>query len=151
MKIIVSPMKITDDNISFMSEREPAEELDLVDFLHKDMKAKGVTAADVTRRGLSASQVSKILNRESPAGQKALEIFADALNLPYETLYRLARKSTKPKSDDVKRQELIHLYDMMSEGNQDDQLAYARMKLQMQEREEKNKKNGKGNRPSKDL
>jgi transcriptional regulator with XRE-family HTH domain len=152
VKNIVSPMKITDDNICFMSENDPADELDLVDFLNKDMKNKGVTAADVTRRtGLSPSQISKILNRESPAGVKALDCFAVALNLPKETLYQIAGRLSKPKNDDQKRQELNHLFDMMTEGNQDDQIAYARMKLQMQEREDKNKKNGKGNRPSKDL
>lgn len=144
-------MKITDDNISFMSENEPEEDLDLVDFLHKDMKEKDVTAADVTRRGLSASQVSKILNRESPAGQKALEIFAAALSLPYETLYRLARKSSKIQVNDVKRQELNHLFEMMTDDNQDDQIAYARMRLQIQEREEKSKRDGKGKGPTKHL
>jgi transcriptional regulator with XRE-family HTH domain len=64
---------------------------DIVDYLIKIMSEKDVRPTDITRRGgLSPSQVSKILNRESPAGRKALDSFAQALSIPVEELYRRA-------------------------------------------------------------
>lgn len=131
-------MKITNDNMSFMDETT----MDLVDFLWHKMGVKGIAPIDVTKRtGLSASQVSKILNRESPAGPKALDCFADALNLPRELLYQYAGILSKPIKSDEKRQELLHLYDQMNPDNKEDTIDYVRMKIEKQEREKK--KNGK--------
>ena len=131
-------MKVANDNIYIMDETT----VDLVSFLLAEMKAKEISPADITKRtGLSASQVSKVLNRESPAGTKAIECFAHALSLPIDVLYQYAGKLPKPLQHNEKRQELVHLFEMMSEDNKDDQLLYARMKLEKQEREEKNSVN----------
>ncbi len=132
MKSIVSQMKITNDNIYFMSEIK----LDLVDFLLKSMSDKGLVPADITKRtGLSASQVSKILNRESPAGTKAIDCFAQALSLPVDILYQYAGRLSKPLKQDERREELVHLYGMLDEDNREDTIDYARMKLEKQSRE----------------
>jgi len=125
-------MKIINDNMNFMSENG----LDLVDFLLLEMKKKNLAPIDITKRGgLSPSQVSKILNRESPAGPKAIEKFAIALNLPVDLLYQYAGLFTKPIDLDEKREELLHLFSQMSDENREDTVDYARMKLQKQERE----------------
>lgn len=134
MKVIVSPMKVIRANIYFMDETVT----DLVSFLLEEMKIKEISPADISKRtGLSPSQVSKILNRESPAGVKAIECFSQALGLPIGVLYQYAGILPKPLNHDEKRQELVHLYEMMNEENKDDQLSYARMKYEKQEREEK--------------
>lgn len=146
VKIIVSLMKVSNDNICFMRETE----VDLVEFLLLEMRSKSITPADITKRtGLSASQVSKVLNRESPAGAKAIECFAQALSLPIDVLYQHAGILPKPLRHDEKRQELVHLYEMMNDDNKEDQIAYARMKLEKQDREEK--KSVKSSRSAKNI
>lgn len=133
MKNIVSQMKITSANIYFMDEKT----VDLVTFLLEEMRVKRVSPADITKRtGLSASQVSKVLNRESPAGIKAIECFAQALGLPVDILFQYAGMLPKPLNHDEKRQELIHLYETMDNENREDVIDYARMKLEKQNREE---------------
>jgi transcriptional regulator with XRE-family HTH domain len=138
VKVFVSPMKIVNDNMYFMTENQG----DLVDFLLREMSVKKLVPADITRRsGLSPSQVSKVLNRESPAGSRAIECFAKTLDLPVTILLQYAGKLPKLTNSDPREQELVHLFGMMSAENRDDTIDYARMKLEKQERE--NKKDGK--------
>ena len=139
MKIIVSPMKLLNDNINFMSETS----LDLVAFLIKEMDDQELVPADITKRsGLSASQVSKILNRESPAGTRAMECFAIALNLPFDTLYRISKGlPLSSGNQEERRNELIHLFDQATSISQEDIIDYVKMRLDKDKRELK--KNGK--------
>jgi transcriptional regulator with XRE-family HTH domain len=121
------------------------ESMDVVEYLLKVMEERELIPADITKRsGLSPSQVSKVLNRESPAGQKALDSFAKALNLPPDDLYRRAGiLPMKPNADEVVT-EIVHIYHMLSEDNKGDLLDYAKNRLSKQEREEK--KNAKRDR-----
>jgi len=139
MKTFISPMKLSDDNIFFMDETK----VDLVEFLTKEMKEQDLLPADITKRsGLSASQVSKILSRESPAGTKALECFSQALGIPYDTLYRYSKNLSK--QPDERRNELIHLYDQAKEESREDIIDYAKMRVEKDKREVG--KNGKRDR-----
>jgi len=134
--MLLSPMKITGDIFCVMNEK------DFVDFLLDVMEDKEISPADITKRsGLSPSQVSKILNRESPAGQKALDSFARALNLPVDDLYRRAGILPMKPNDDETVSEITHISHALSEENRQDVRDYARLRLQKQEREKS--KNGK--------
>lgn len=131
MKITVSQMKIRNANIYFMSE---IDDVDLVSFLMAEMKRKNVMPADITKRtGLSASQVPKILNRESPAGKKALKCFAQALNLPIDLLYRKAKILPDMNKEDETVSELKHIYFTLNHDGQENLIEYARWQLQLQE------------------
>lgn len=132
-------MKFPNDIFCGMSEK-----LDVVDYLLKVMEDRELIPADITKRsGLSPSQVSKVLNRESPPGQKALDSFSKALNLPADDLYRRAGiLPMKPNADETVS-EIVHIYHMLTEINQGDLLDYAKNRLAKQEREKK--KNGKRN------
>lgn len=114
---------------------------DLVDFLLAQMKVKGLVPADISKRSkISPSQVSKILNRESPAGQKALQSFAEALDLPAELLFQYAGILGKSVQSDEDEKELLHLYKKMNGNNKSDLVEYARMKMKQQQEREKNGK-----------
>lgn len=127
------------------------EELEFKDWVDKLMKDENLGVREFARRiGISHPTVLDILSGITPS-LKTCKAIAEYTRTPLSVVLQRAGIMNGPKMTDEKRQELIHLYDMMNEGNQDDQIAYARMKLQMQEREDENKKNGKGNRPSKDL
>jgi transcriptional regulator with XRE-family HTH domain len=122
------------------------------DWLNSVLQDKGWSQSELARRaGVSRATVSDVLLGQEKAGYKLCLGIASALNVPPETVLQVAGLLPGAPKQDEKRQELIHLYEMMSEDNRNDQLDYARMKLEKQEREEKNKNNGKNNRPSKSL
>lgn len=124
-------MKFTIDIFRVMNEK-----LDFVDYLLMNMEEKGLIPADITKRsGLSPSQVSKILNRESPPGKKAIDNFAIALRLPVDDLYRRAGILPVKPSDDETVSEITHIYHNLTDENREDLLDYARSRLQKQERE----------------
>lgn len=136
VKNIVSPMKFLSDIFCVMNEKE-----DLVTYLSRVMDERDLSPADITKRGgLSPSQVSKVLNRESPAGEKAIKSFAKALNLPVDDLYRRAGILPLKPNDDETVSEIVHIYHLLNENNKDDLLDYAKNRLTKQEREKKNAK-----------
>lgn len=122
------------------------------EWLESELETRDWSMADLARyAGVARGSVANVLRGDRNPGKDFCDGVAKAFKIAPEIVYRRAGILPPEPKQNEKRQELIHLYEMMSEDNQDDQLAYARMKLQMQEREDKNKKNGKGNRPSNDL
>lgn len=119
--------------------------MDLVDYLSKAMSDKDLIPADITRlSGLSASQVSKILGRKSPAGLDAIECFAIALDVDFNVLYRLSKNLPMPPENDARRNELVRLYDKAKENSREDIIDYAKMRVEKDKREES--KSGKRDR-----
>jgi len=121
------------------------EKMDVVDYILRVMEEKDLIPADIVRRGnLSPSQVSKVLSRESPPGEKALGGFAIALGVSVESLYRRAGKlPSKPFADETVS-EITHIYHNLNDTNKEDLLDYARLRLSKQEKDKK--KNGKRDR-----
>ena len=128
VKLFVSLMKFSGAILCVMNENE------LIQFLLQEMKAQGLSPADISRRGnLSPSQVSKVLNGDSPAGQKALEGFAIALRLPVSLLYQKSGRLPLPIDKDDKIAEIEHIYYNLDDPNRSELLEYARLRLKLQE------------------
>jgi hypothetical protein len=98
----------------------------------------------------SRGTISKAIGGVNEPEPETVAAICDAFEYPREIGYRVIGWLDPEPMQDEKRQELVHLYGMMNEDNQEDQLLYARMKLEKQEREEKNK-NVKTSRTAKNI
>jgi transcriptional regulator with XRE-family HTH domain len=63
------------------------------EWLKDQLKVMDISQAELSRRsGLSVAQISRIVNKISPPGDKAIQLMADALGLPRDLLYRKSGK-----------------------------------------------------------
>lgn len=126
--------------------------MEFTEWLQQELESRQWSGSELARRAkVSQASVSLVLNGQRQPGTDFCDAVASAFRMSSEVVYRRAGLLPPAPKQDEKRQELVHLFEMMSEENRNDQLDYARMKLEKQEREDKNKKNGKTNRTSKDL
>jgi transcriptional regulator with XRE-family HTH domain len=108
-------------------------------WLQQEMDNRGWSISDLARSAnVARGSIGNILRGERNPGIDVCEGIAHAFKISPEIVYRRAGLLPPALEQDEKRQELVHLYEMMSEDNKDDQLSYARMKLEKQEREGKN-------------
>jgi len=120
------------------------------EWLQKEMNNREWTISDLARyANVARGSIGNILRGERNPGVDLCEGIARAFKIAPEIVYRHAGLLPPEPKQDEKRQELIHLYELMNLDNKEDQLAYARMKLDKQEREEKN--NAKRSRASQGL
>lgn len=120
------------------------------EWLANELEDREWTSADLSRNAnISRGSISNIMSGIRQPGTDVCEAIARAFKISPEIVYRHAGLLPPVPKADEKRQELSHLFDLMTEDNKEDQLAYARMKLEKQEREEKN--NAKRSRASQGL
>ena len=107
------------------------------------MKMRSWSISDLARyAGVARGSIGNILREERAPGSELCGALARALKIPPDVVYRHAGL-LPPKPDmDEKSQEIIHLYQMMDEVNQNELLEYARLRLRIQEG------NGKHKRPA---
>jgi transcriptional regulator with XRE-family HTH domain len=116
--------------------------MEFSEWLVDELKQRGWTNADLANTaGISRGSVTNIISGMRSPGTDICERIARAFKIPPEVVYRRAGLLPPEPEPDEKRQELMHLFGMMSAENRDDTIDYARMKLEKQERE--NKKDGK--------
>jgi transcriptional regulator with XRE-family HTH domain len=72
------------------------------DWLEEEMNTRSWSRAELARRsGISAPQITRLLNREQNPGRESIEAIANALHLPIETVYRAAGIiRTRPNEDE---------------------------------------------------
>jgi transcriptional regulator with XRE-family HTH domain len=79
MKHNISPMNFINDRVMGVNM------VNFAQWLKAKMKQKKINQAELSRRsGLSSSQISKIVNMQSPPGKKALESIAVGLGVPLQ-------------------------------------------------------------------
>lgn len=101
-----------------------------------ELNKRDWTQADLVRASKkSRGTISKAINGVNEPEPGTVAAICEAFGYPREIGYRIVGLLRPELKQDDKRQELIHLYEMMSEDNKEDQLAYARMRLEKQERE----------------
>lgn len=104
-----------------------------------ELNKQNWSQADLARASKkSRGTISKAINGMNEPEPETVAAICEAFGYPSEIGYRIVGLLPPELQPDEKRQELVHLFEMMSEDNKDDQLLYARMKLEKQEREEKN-------------
>jgi transcriptional regulator with XRE-family HTH domain len=112
------------------------------DWLIEELDRREWSAADLARNaGISKGSISNILSGNRQPGNDICEAIAHAFKIAPEIVYRRAGLLPPARDVDERTQELVHLFGMMSEDNQDETIDYARLKLKRQEeRETKNAK-----------
>lgn len=114
-------------------------------WLQKEMDEREWSISDLARNaGVARGSIANILRGDRNPGVDVCEAIARAFKISPESVYRYAGLLPPELKPDEKRQELVHLFELMDEANREDTIDYARMKLQKQEREEK--KDGKPSR-----
>lgn len=104
-----------------------------------ELNKRDWSQADLVRASnKSRGTISKAINGVNEPEPETVAAICEAFGYPRETGYRIVGLLQPDLNHDEKRSELIHLFEMMSDDNKEDQLAYARMKLDKQEREGKN-------------
>lgn len=98
---------------------------------------QGISERELARRaGLSHSVISKARNGIQPIGYEACEKLSLAMNVPAETVFRLAGLLPSNGKSDPEGDELVEIFSQLDEDDQDDLLQLARTKV---ERLKKNK------------
>ncbi|MBI5950178.1 MAG: helix-turn-helix domain-containing protein [Chloroflexi bacterium] len=107
-------------------------------WLQAEMNTREWSISDLARyAGVARGSIANVLRGDRDPGASLCEGIAKAFKMPPEVVFRKAGILPPDVKPDEKRQELVHLFDMMSEENKDDQISYARMRLEKQEREAK--------------
>lgn len=116
---------------------------DFKEWLEKEMHEREWSMADLARyAGVARGSVANVLRGDRNPGKDFCDGISRAFKISPEVVYRRAGLLPPQSYGDENRQELIHLYDLMSESSREDIIDFARMKLKKEERESKNK-NGK--------
>lgn len=104
------------------------ETLDFSQWLMEWLDKKGWSRAEFSRRsGISAPQITRIINREQGPGEESLTAFAHALNLPPEEVFRAAGKLPPDPDKPPGFDEWVYLYMTADEAVRNELLAYARL------------------------
>lgn len=108
---------------------------DFSTWLQNELDTRGWTKAELSRRsGISASQVTRIMNREQNPGQESLESIARALRLPPETVLRAAGLLPQKADQSPNFDELLYVFEQMTDDEQNELLAMGRLKIEMREK-----------------
>ena len=115
--------------------------MEFTDWLEEKLKEKHWSGAELARRAkVSQAIVSLVLNGQRQPGPDFCEAVASAFKIPSDVVFRKAGLLPEEPVNNERRQELVHLFELMDETNREDTIDYARMKLEKQERENKNEK-----------
>ncbi len=110
--------------------------MDFSEWLVDELKQREWSNADLAKAaGISRGSVTNIISGIRSPGTDICEAIARAFKIPPEVVYRHAGLLPPALEPDEKRQELVHLFELMNDNNREDTIDYARMKLQKQERE----------------
>ncbi len=107
-----------------------------IEWLNQQQKDQGLTDAELARRAnVDTAVISNIKNGKRSIGVSVANAISKALKLPPEAVFRAAGllpPALKPR--DVTDQELLNLFYMLPEAQQDEVLEFVRYKLSQQEK-----------------
>lgn len=116
--------------------------MNFVEWLTSELDKRDWTASDLARHsGISKGSISNIISGVRQPGNDVCEGIARAFKISPEVVYRRAGLLPPLPEEDINRDELINLYNLMNESNREDVIDYARMKLKKQEKEKKTNAN----------
>lgn len=103
-----------------------------------ELEVREWSQSDLARNSnISTSQITRILNGQRNAGEETVRAFAKALKLPPEQVFRAAGLlPPKPEVNELIEQ-IIHETHDMPEIDQQEVLAYIRMKNNLRKKQQK--------------
>lgn len=111
-------------------------ELDFPGWLVSEIRNRGWSLAEFARQaGISASQVSRVINREHRPGPDFCQGAAAALNIPVARAFRFAGLLPSYQVKDV-RDNFFEIFDTLSDDSQAELFRLARMMRVCEELEE---------------
>jgi transcriptional regulator with XRE-family HTH domain len=106
------------------------------DWLEEEINKRGWSRAELSRRsGISAPQISRLLNREQNPGKESIDSIARALHLPQETVYRAAGHLFPVDPIDEEAAQMLHVFKSLSPRDRAEMQALAEVKLKQAELE----------------
>ncbi len=109
---------------------------EFVRWLQAEMDKRGWAQADLAREsGLSRGAVGNVLRQERDPGKDFLIGIAYALKYPPEMVFRIAGVLPEVSEDTEKSEQLLHLYRLLPEAQQNQLLEYARFLVAQMEAE----------------
>lgn len=109
---------------------------EFVRWLQAEMDKRGWAQADLAREsGLSRGAVGNVLRQERDPGKDFLIGIAYALKLPPETVFRIAGVLPEVSDETEQSEQLLHLYRLLPEAQQNQLLEYARFLVAQMEAE----------------
>lgn len=97
-----------------------------------------MSQADLARRSnVKAASISRIMSGARNVGTEAASAFAQALHLDEGIVFQAAGLMRVKPNNDETVSEIVHIYHLLNDNNQDDLLDYAKNRLSKQEREAK--------------
>lgn len=113
---------------------------DLVKWLNDRLSERNWSQNELARRAkVGSGAISRTLNGEAP-GLKVSRAIARALGVPDETILTLAGHIKSPPDYDPDVEELTHLFEQLSERDQQELLRIAQMKLDSRGKGDKQKR-----------
>jgi transcriptional regulator with XRE-family HTH domain len=107
------------------------------EWLAKEMEKREWTQSDLARKAdINRQVISTYINRKrAKPDEEVLSAIARAFKMPPETVFRAAGLLPPDSGSDSSTEEITHIYNELNNGNREDLLDYARLRLQKQERE----------------
>lgn len=128
----ITTEKVTGVIISLLMEKS------FIEWLDENLEDKGWSGSELSRRsGISQSAISLVLSGRRQAGIEFCDGIAKAFKLPPDQVYRIAGILPLKPNNDETVSEIVHIYHLLNDNNQDDLLDYAKNRLSKQEREAK--------------
>lgn len=105
------------------------------DWLLNELKKRGWSQSELAKRaGLAPSTISNILNANKGLGEVSLSAIAKALNVPTEIVFRAAGFLPKAHIMTEQKEEILYLFDKLSEQEKKDAIRYLRFLIDAQEK-----------------
>lgn len=104
-------------------------------WLQSELDRREWTQADFARRsGMNTSQVSYLINGTRKLGLSSAITLSEALRVPIETVLVEAGHISRPKANAQKENQLLHLFRLLPDHEQDRTIAYVEGVLNLLER-----------------
>lgn len=105
------------------------------DWLLNELKKRGWSQSELAKRaGLAPSTISNIFNANKGLGEVSLSAIAKALNVPTEIVFRAAGFLPKAHIMTEQKEEILYLFDKLSEQEKKDAIRYLRFLIDAQEK-----------------
>ncbi len=106
-----------------------ATHYEFANWLQQELERRGWSQAELARRSrITPTQISRILSGSRNPGVEVLTGFANALNLPPNTLFKLAGILPPDADSPLDIDELVHLYKNLPAEDREELIQLARMK-----------------------
>ena len=95
------------------------------DWLRETLREKRISQAELARRiGVTAAQISHLILGERGTTPETLRLIADALNMPYEEVLRIAGILPPIPKKDIMEEKADYLYQQLNQENKQKAIEY---------------------------